>query len=69
MAEKLTRNQAYYIARQYVQSKPIAWDDLDGTEDLWAYIKDDMTQSQVISEAERAYQNRVKEDGESDLQV
>jgi len=69
MPEKLILNQAYFIARQYVQQKPIAWDDLNGTNDLWSYLKDDMTEAEVLREAEIAYQARVAEDGKDDIQV
>ena len=70
MADKLNRHQAYFIARQYVQAKPVSWDDLNGTKDLASYLRDDLTESQVIGIAERAYEERVKEDGyRDDIQI
>lgn len=67
MADKLTINQAYFIARQYVQAKPISWDYLNGTNDLRSYLQDDMTEAQVYAVADKAYNDRLKES--NDLQV
>jgi hypothetical protein len=69
MAEKLILNQAYFIARQYVQQKPVAWDDLNSSISLWSYLEDGMTEAEVLKKAEIAYQARVTEDGKDDIQV
>lgn len=60
--ETLTLNQAYFIARQYVQSKPIAWDHLEGTNELSSYLVTGMTEAEVYKAADKAYNERLKED-------
>lgn len=59
--DKLSLNQAFFIARQYVQNKPFAWDHLEGTNDLNSYLSKDMTEKQVLAAAEKAYEDRRKE--------